>query len=335
MRWTPAPLARQVIAQPPTTHTMNLTPDSYPIGTPGQPWGAAELAEWRARQMKQRSYADDVLSAIDTLRLRFDVSTYGEVRYGEQHYPLMAIRSRNWQAGRPYVLVTGGVHGYETSGVHGALQFVDQHAQPLSEAVNLLVVPCVSPWSYERVHRWNFDAIDPNRSFRESSPAQESVALMQLIASLAERFSAHIDLHETTDTDESEYRPALAARDGLPFEPGTIPDGFYLVDDAGNPQPAFQQAIIAAVQKVTHIAPADADGQIIGSPMVAPGVIRYPFKSLGLCAGVTGARYTTTTEVYPDSAIATPEQCIAAQVEAVRAAIAFVVAAQRASADML
>jgi len=36
----------------------------------------------------------------------------------------------------------------------------------------------------------------------------------------------HIDLHETTDTDESQYRPAVAARDGKPFAPGTIPDGF-------------------------------------------------------------------------------------------------------------
>lgn len=27
----------------------------------------------------------------------------------------------------------------------------------------------------------------------------------------------HIDLHETTDTDESEFRPALAARDGKAY----------------------------------------------------------------------------------------------------------------------
>lgn len=36
------------------------------------------------------------------------------------------------------------------------------------------------------------------------------------------------------------------------------------------------------------------------------------------------ARYTTTTEVYPDSPNATPEQCIAAQVAAVSAAVEFV-----------
>jgi len=43
-----------------------------------------------------------------------------------------------------------------------------------------------------------------------------------------------------------------------------------------------------------------------------------------LCPGITGARYTTTTEVYPDSPRATAEQCIAAQVAAVSAAIDFV-----------
>ena len=149
---------------------------------------------------------------------------------------------------------------------------------------------------------------------------------MRLAAPLHDRFVLHIDLHETTDSDESEFRPALAARDGAVFEPGEIPDGFYGVGDSENPQLAFQQAVIDAVAKVTHIAPADGNGEIIGSPVVAPGVILYPFKQLGLCAGLTNARYTTTTEVYPDSPRATPEQCNAAQVAAVCAAIDFALA---------
>jgi len=108
--------------------------------------------------------------------------------------------------------------------------------------------------------------------------------------------------------------------------PGEIPDGFYLVDDGAHPQPAFQQAIIDAVAGVTHIAPADERGEIIGSPVVAPGVIQYQLSQLGLCAGITGAPYKTTTEVYPDSPRATPEQCNAAQVAAVCAAIDFALA---------
>ena len=304
----------------------------YSIGTPGRPWGEAEVSLWLSRQVVQRSYRKDVVSVIDKLRDRFDVSEYGHIDYAPESYPVFAIRSRHWNDALPVALVTGGVHGYETSGVHGALQFVDRQMARYAGRVNILVAPCVSPWAYERIHRWNANALDPNRSFRADSPAQESAALMRLVEPIRDRALMHIDLHETTDTDESEFRPALAARDGIQYEPDEIPDGFYLVDDSENPQPAFQQAVIAAVAKVTHIAPADARGEIIGSPMVAPGVIEYSLKKLGLCARVTNAPYVTTTEVYPDSPRATPQQCNDAQVAAVCAAIDFVLAHQARTA---
>lgn len=302
-------------------------PETYPIGTPGQPWGAAERAAWRARQARQRSYADDVLLAVDRLRDRFDVQQYGTLDAGDDgRFPLYVLRSRDWRDDLPSALVTGGIHGYETSGVHGALQFAERHAGDYAGRINLMIVPCASPWAYERIQRWNAEAIDPNRSFGPDGQAAESLMLRQLVAPLREKFLVHMDLHETTDSDESEFRPAKAARDGQAFEPGEIPDGFYTVGDTEDPQPAFQQAIIAAVAKVTHIAPADAKGEIIGSPVVAHGVINYPCRELGLCASVTAARYRSTTEVYPDSPRATPAQCNDAQVAAVRAALDFALA---------
>src|SRR5699024_1646508 len=136
-------------------------------------------------------------------------------------------------------------------------------------------------------HRWNPDAHDPNRSFHAGTPVAECANLMAMVAPFREHTLVHIDLHETTDTDESEFRPALAARDGEDYEPGEIPDGFYLCGDAENPQPDFQQAIIKAVAKVTHIAPADERGEIIGSPVVAPGVINYESDKIGMCMSIT------------------------------------------------
>ena len=306
---------------------MNDIPRHYDIGTPGQPWGEAEKREWRARQRKQRDYRENVLTRIEALRERFDVVEYGALDCdADGLFPLLALRSRDWDDALPTMLVTGGVHGYETSGVHGALLFADRDAAQYAGRANLLIAPCVSPWAYERIHRWNARALDPNRNFVDGSPAGESAALWALVQPLRGKVLMHIDLHETTDSDETEFRPALAARDGKPFQPGTIPDGFYLVDDSDNPQPAFQQAVIAAVAQVTHIAPADPDGTIIGSPVVAPGVIEYPVAALGLCTGISGARYTTTTELYPDSPRATPEQCNRAQAAAVVAAIDYALA---------
>ncbi|WP_423840704.1 M14 family metallocarboxypeptidase [Vibrio mytili] len=289
---------------------------TYPVGTPGQPWGDTERKAWLAQQGVKRSYQEEVVSKIDALRDRFDIEQYGALSYDENRFPLLCIKTRQWDSAKPVVLITGGVHGYETSGVHGALKFVETQAERYAEHFNIVVAPCVSPWGYEVINRWNPNAIDPNRSFYANSPAEESANLIKLVTTLDDVLM-HIDLHETTDSDESEFRPALAARDGIEYIAGMIPDGFYTVGDSENPQPEFQKAVIESVAKVTHIAPADEKGEIIGSPVVQFGVINYPMVKLGLCGGVTHCRYGTTTEVYPDSPTVTDEECNDAQVAAV------------------
>ncbi len=103
----------------------------------------------------------------------------------------------------------------------------------------------------------------------------------------------------------------------LGAEPVDVDLGFCQ-SDCANPQPAFQQAIINAVQRVTQIAPADDRAEIIGTPVVAHGVIHCAMKELDLCASITGARYTCTTEFYPDCPHATPDLCNAARVTPVR-----------------
>lgn len=303
---------------------MSPTNSPFLIGTPGKPWGLEEKQQWRSMQSKRRSYVDEVASVVGRLGAHFEVTRYGVLEYApDGTYELLALRSRGWNEALPVALVTGGVHGYETSGVHGALLFAEQHARAYAGRVNLIIAPCVSPWAYERIHRWNPHAVDPNRSFKPEGASAEASHLASFLAPYRGRFLVHLDLHETTDSDESEFRPALAARDGKVYEPDQVPDGFYLVDDSANPQPAFQRAIIEAVSKVTHIAPADEKGHLIGSPTVGPGVIEYAVKSLGLCTSVTGARYTTTTEVYPNSPRTSPAQCNEAQAAAVRAGLDF------------
>ena len=295
----------------------------YRIGTPGQPWTDDDKRAWFESCSVQRSYRDEVISKLEALGDSFDVSSYGALPLDPDRYSLLAVTLRSANPDAPWALVTGGVHGYETSGVQGALGFLAEAATSYQDRLNLLVAPCVSPWGYETINRWNPNCVDPNRSFQSDSPSEEAAALLTLLDGTGLEFLVHLDLHETTDTDESEFRPAMAARDGVSYEPGLIPDGFYTVGDTANPQPNFQAAIIAGVAKVTHIAPADGNGQIIGSEVTQPGVINYPFVELGLCAGSTAARFTTTTEVYPDSPTASPQVCIDAQIAAVRAGLDF------------
>lgn len=296
---------------------------NYPIGTPGTAWGESEKHSWFKAQSLKRSYQEDILSRLSKIDEYFIKHQYGALAIDEDRYPLFAFVSSDWRSQRPAVLITGGVHGYETSGVLGAIRFLSKEIHEYTERFNFIVVPCVSPWGYETINRWNPQAIDPNRSFFKNSPSQEAAFLMAFIDKTLitrqsqDKLLMHIDLHETTDTDNSEFRPALAARDNLELEEWEIPDGFYTVANCAQIQANFQEAIVNEVAKVTHIAPSDENGKIIGADTISNGVICYDKTRLFLCGGFTNAPYVSTTEVYPDSVSASPEICIQAQVAAI------------------
>lgn len=305
--------------------------NAFPIGTLGQPWGGVEKRQWLEQTTIKRSYSEEVIPKIQALSNDFEVAQYGQLQYdnnpvGESRYPLFVLKSKAWNDANPTILITGGVHGYETSGVHGALLFAQNHASHYLNQFNFLIAPCVSPWGYETINRWNPDALDPNRNFITNSPAQEPAAVMAMVADLGVDILAHIDLHETTDTDELEFRPALAARDGIEYIKGSIPDGFYTVGDTEKQDDGLQKAIIDSVRQVTHIAPADEHNQLIGSDVSQEGVINYPLTKLGLCAGFTNSQYCTTTEVYPDSPTVTDDECNRAQVAAIIGALDYILA---------
>jgi len=288
------------------------------------PWNEADKLNWFKEQTIKRSYKDQVLSQIEELKARFDVIQYGAWSIDPARYPVFLVKTKNFDRNKKTILITGGVHGYETSGVQGAIAFMKNEAAKFLEHFNFICTPCISPWGYETINRWNPKAIDPNRSFRPGSPAEECTLFLKSVSDFSESLYAHFDLHETTDTDNTVFRPALAARDGKPQPFSEIPDGFYLVGDTENPCPEFQKVIIDSVRKVTHIAQPDHEGKIIGEPIEQEGVINYPLKKLSLCAGFSNAKLTTTTEVYPDSPKVNAEICMKAQVAAITGGLDYI-----------
>lgn len=286
-------------------------------------WSKEEYLSWIQTQKKQRSYENDIVSKIKNLSVHFDLKVYGELNYFETSYPLYTIESKRNSAHKPNILITGGVHGYETSGALGAISFMKNKAKRFEEHFNFICAPCISPWAYETINRWNPDALDPNRNFFIGSPAKECSLLLNKLKDSGLEFLAHFDLHETTDTDNTIFRPLLEKRDGIKQEIWDIPDGFYVVGDTSRIETDFQNAIIKKVSKVTHIAPRDAHGKIIGVNCSNNGIINYDVKSLHLCTGITSARYVTTTEVYPNSPQINDIQCINAQVESIVGGVEF------------
>ena len=289
------------------------------------PWTMADREQWFKEQSIKRSYQDEVVSKINDLSKDFDVIQYGSLKVSTNSYPLFMIKSKNNSPQKKTVLITGGVHGYETSGVQGALAFMKHEVVEYARDFNFICAPCISPWGYETINRWNSKAMDPNRSFVVESPADECRMFLQAISPELDQVFVHFDLHETTDTDNTVFRIALAKRDGKEEEAySEIPDGFYTVGNSENPCPDFQKAIIDSVRKITHIAAPDSDGKLIGETPEQEGVVLYPAKKLALCMGVSNARYTTTTEVYPDSPRVDATICIEAQIAAIKGGLAFI-----------
>ncbi|MFT4853656.1 MAG: hypothetical protein ACI9YR_002046, partial [Bacteroidia bacterium] len=100
----------------------------YPIGTPGSAWNDSDIADWLALQTVKRLLADEVIPKLDTLADDFLIERYGALTCNPTRYPLLALKSRQWDLALPNVLITGGVHGYETSGVQGAIRFAQTQA---------------------------------------------------------------------------------------------------------------------------------------------------------------------------------------------------------------
>lgn len=296
----------------------------YPIGQDGVPWGDSEKAQWREMQHVKREYSRRTLTKVDALSRYWQKQQYGALSYDPQRYPLFVLKSPNWDSSKPVALITGGVHGYESSGVYGALYFLEHFAQDYEGHFNIVCAPCISPWGYETINRWNPNTVDPNRSFKWGADCEETQAIMNYLKDQELKPILHIDLHETTNTDNSEFRPALAARDGKFQDNWDIPDGFYLVGDEHRPEEDFQEAIIKKVTQVTHIAPPDKQGRIIGSPITQKGVINYDCKKAGLSTGITDAEFVTITEVYPDSPKTNPTECVEAQAAAIVGALEYV-----------
>ena len=284
-----------------------------------KPWGPAEKKAWLERQTIQRSYQDDVVTRLKALPAdKLELEQYGQLSHDPARYPLYVVKSKPWNDENPTVIVTGGVHGYEDSGVTGALRFLEEEASKYSDKVNFIVYPCVSPFAYEINHRWNHKAEDPNRHFSDEGTAEEAIQLMKSVKSLKLEFKAAVDLHETNyrDIDLTKER---RARDGQKDQEGDdfIPEGFYLVIPSKSDMPLAHE-VIEEVRKVTPIC---KDASILGYPADNGVIVLDDLKTLCQDFMRKYAEVGMTTEIYPDNT--SRDECERAQIATIKTAIKY------------
>ena len=272
----------------------------------GSSWSDTEKAACsEGVGVSKRSYQKDVLSKIEALREHFHVVQYGNLSIDPTRYPLICMKTRcSWDdPTRHCLLITGGVHGNESSTVEGALLFASTQMQALAGAgFNICVCPCISPWGYEHLQRWTSTALDPNRGFFSTSalcPTEEAGMFIALLASLggASKWSMHIDLRESCMSDDDQYRSAKVARDGMTRFKSFSPDGFYLISDENRPNYVqnWQKKILDEVRTITCI-----------DTHTKYGLLTIPTRAYFTCASVTNAQFSATTKVYNNESLATP-----------------------------
>lgn len=107
--------------------------------------------------------------------------------------PVYTVRSCFVREGTPRVLLSGGVHGDEVSGVEALLRFLESTTGDVPGPFDFTALPCVSPWGYEAATRENAQGADINRSFEG-----DEVAEARLVKTFLEgqRFAVHVDFHE-------------------------------------------------------------------------------------------------------------------------------------------
>lgn len=290
-------------------------------------WSEKDKLEWLSKQKFQRSYAEQVLARIEKLKQvevhlkiknygnlslqgRKELSIDGTVLSAEEYknrYPLYYAEVGDITDGKTNIIVTGGTHGYEESGVYGALEFLERDVANYSDKFNFLVFPCVSPFAYEVNQRWTHDAWDPNRSFDRSKPyVPEAQLVMDVLDKARQRagrdFAAAVDLHETPDRDKT-MMPPQYRRYGIDksAEDILIPNGYYLISNASNQSPQMATYIIESVRKVTPIAPEpEIDGVKNDNGIVISKGDKPTHQGLNQAYMRTLAENSFTTEIYPE-----------------------------------
>ena len=290
-------------------------------------WKEKDKLEWLSKQTFQRSYAEQVLKRIEKLKEaggQIKISSYGNLRLqgrdelaingmtlsAEEYrtrYPLYYAEVGDITDGKPNIIVTGGTHGYEESGVYGALEFLEKDVSKYTNRFNFIVFPCVSPFAYEVNQRWTHDAWDPNRSFDRSKPyVPEAQLIMDILDEARKRagkdFAAAVDLHETPDRDKI-MMPPQYQRYGInkTSEDILIPNGYYLISHVSNLAQEMAPHIVDAVRKVTPIAP---DPEIHGEKNENGVTISKgedpTHQGLNQAYMRTISENSFTTEIYPE-----------------------------------
>jgi hypothetical protein len=140
-------------------------------------------------------FAHEVEAKLSQLK-GCSVEQIARVSYGGASWPILCVRSARWDATRPTVLISGGVHGDEPAGVHAALAFLADGQREFNDVLQFVVFPCVNPSGFDADTLETQSGANLNRLFGTGSAQPEVRAIEDWLRVHGRHFRMTFDLHE-------------------------------------------------------------------------------------------------------------------------------------------
>ncbi len=205
-------------------------------------WAPEDTRKWQDAVLSQpadsrRDYEANVVSRLQKLDSNhISLTTYRTSQSGDEKFDHLFVTIGDLGNGNPNILLIGGVHGNEPSGVEACVRIAEQFNESADPPdINIVIFPCLFPWSYVHNQRWVYeDALDPNRhmivggsDFGRVSTAE---SFMFEIADMPP-FAIALDFHETNDSDIKLWRKMRTKRYGGKSngDGNRNPNGFHLM----------------------------------------------------------------------------------------------------------
>ncbi|MBW2971628.1 succinylglutamate desuccinylase/aspartoacylase family protein [Candidatus Woesearchaeota archaeon] len=152
-----------------------------------------------------RSYRRDVISKLE--RLPHLCNTIGRLTNESGAYPLFRVVAAQGgrHNGRKDVLISGGVHGDEPSGVYAVMDFLEHHVWEYLDRFRFFAYPCINPWGFERHLRDNAQGVNINRTFGDTLTSEEGEAVKSSIKQANRRYAITDDMHESGTEEGNVY----------------------------------------------------------------------------------------------------------------------------------
>lgn len=218
-------------------------------------------------------FAQEVESKLAQLK-GHSVEEIARVRYCDASWPILCVRSTHWEATRPTVLISGGVHGDEPAGVHAALAFLADGQREFNDVLQFVVFPCVNPSGFDAGTLETESGANLNRLFGIESTQPEVCAIEDWLQVHARRFRMTFDLHEV--------RPDYV---GEGFLEKDNPRAAYLYETVSDDSDRIGRLMIDALPSSRLV----CDWPTIYNDINQAGVISYPEA----CRNAIYARGTT------------------------------------------